>query len=85
MARLNFIWNLSRVNKRIISVIIDLLFIVFSFYAAYWVRIGEIALIKSPTVPYLLGCVAIITILSFTRLGLYRAVLRCLTFPALAV
>lgn len=85
MAKLNFIWNLSRVNKRIISVIIDLLFVVFSFYAAYWVRIGDIVLIKSPTVPYLLAGVAAITILSFTRLGLYRAVLRYLTFHALAV
>ncbi|ENM5731190.1 polysaccharide biosynthesis protein [Vibrio mimicus] len=85
MARLNFIWNLSRVNKRIISVLIDAFFIIFSFYSAYWVRVGNVEIIHSETIPYLLTTVTIITILAFTRLGLYRAILRYLTFHALAV
>ncbi|EEY39708.1 polysaccharide biosynthesis protein [Vibrio mimicus] len=85
MARLNFIWNLSRVNKRIISVLIDAFFIIFSFYSAYWVRVGNVEIIHSETIPYLLTTVTIVTILAFTRLGLYRAILRYLTFHALAV
>ncbi|ENM5726528.1 polysaccharide biosynthesis protein [Vibrio mimicus] len=85
MARLNFIWNLSRVNKRIISVLIDAFFIIFSFYSAYWVRVGNVEIIHSDTIPYLLTTVTIVTILAFTRLGLYRAILRYLTFHALAV
>ncbi|EHS1090428.1 polysaccharide biosynthesis protein [Vibrio cholerae] len=85
MARLNFIWNLSRVNKRIISVFVDAFFIIFSFYAAYWVRIGNIQFIQSETIPYLLSSVVIVTLFAFARLGLYRAILRYLTFHALAV
>lgn len=85
MARLNFIWNLSRVNKRIVSVLIDVFFIVFSFYSAYWVRVGNLEIIHSDSIPYLLATVIVVTILSFTRLGLYRAILRYLTFHALAV
>ncbi|ORP13235.1 polysaccharide biosynthesis protein [Vibrio paracholerae] len=85
MARLNFIWNLSRVNKRIISVLVDAFFIIFSFYSAYWVRVGNVEIIHSDSIPYLLATVIVVTILSFTRLGLYRAILRYLTFHALAV
>ncbi|HFG2128398.1 TPA: polysaccharide biosynthesis protein [Vibrio cholerae] len=85
MARLNFIWNLSRVNKRIISVLVDVFFIIFSFYSAYWVRVGNFEIIHSDSIPYLLATVIVVTILSFTRLGLYRAILRYLTFHALAV
>ncbi|EMW7172107.1 polysaccharide biosynthesis protein [Vibrio fluvialis] len=77
--------NLSRMNKRIISILIDTFFIIFSFYSAYWVRVGNIEIIHSPTIPYLLSTVTVVTILSFTRLGLYRAILRYLTFHALAV
>ncbi|EKO3966241.1 polysaccharide biosynthesis protein [Vibrio fluvialis] len=85
MARLSFIWNLSRLNKRIISVLVDVFFIVFSFYSAYWVRVGNVEAIHSETIPYLLSTVIVVTILCFTRLGLYRAILRYLTFHALAV
>ncbi|WP_188005908.1 polysaccharide biosynthesis protein [Vibrio cholerae] len=85
MARLNFIWNLSRVNKRIISVLVDAFFIIFSFYSAYWVRVGNVEIIHSDSIPCLLATVIVVTILSFTRLGLYRAILRYLTFHALAV
>ncbi|EJL9415221.1 polysaccharide biosynthesis protein [Vibrio cholerae] len=85
MARLSFIWNLSRVNKRIISVLVDVFFIIFSFYSAYWVRVGNFEIIHSDSIPYLLATVIVVTILSFTRLGLYRAILRYLTFHALAV
>ncbi|EPC8369112.1 TPA: polysaccharide biosynthesis protein [Vibrio cholerae] len=85
MARLNFIWNLSRVNKRIISVLVDAFFIIFSFYSAYWVRVGNVEIIHSDSIPYLLATVIVVTIQSFTRLGLYRAILRYLTFHALAV
>ncbi|EOB6645331.1 polysaccharide biosynthesis protein [Vibrio fluvialis] len=85
MARLNFIWSLSRMNKRIISVLVDTFFIIFSFYGAYWVRIGNVQFIQSETIYYLLGSVVIVTLFTFAQLGLYRAILRYLTFHALAV
>lgn len=72
-------------NKRIISVLVDTFFIIFSFYGAYWVRIGNIQFIQSETISYLLGSVVIVTLFTFARLGLYRAILRYLTFHALAV
>lgn len=85
MTRLNVIWELSRVKKRIISVLIDALFIVFAFYSAYWVRMGSVELIHSPSITYLLLSVIVVTVLAFTKLGLYRAVLRYLTLHALSV
>ncbi|MBW3697553.1 polysaccharide biosynthesis protein [Vibrio sp. T187] len=85
MTRLNFLWKLSRFNKRLISVFVDLLFVVVSFYLAYWVRVGEIELLNSFESSVVLLVTCIITVASFIRLGLYRAVLRYLTFHALAV
>ncbi|KOO01946.1 nucleoside-diphosphate sugar epimerase/dehydratase [Vibrio nereis] len=85
MARLNFIWNLSRYNKRVISVGVDAIFIVMSFYVAYWTIIGDIKPLSSPSAKYAILGTLVITIIAFTKLGLYRAVLRYLTFHALAV
>ncbi|WP_086774352.1 polysaccharide biosynthesis protein [Vibrio coralliirubri] len=85
MARLNFIWNLSRFNKRVVSVIIDTLFIVCAFYAAYWTRIGHIQPLNDKVAQYVLFGTIIVTLVAYTKLGLYRAVLRYLTFHALAV
>ncbi|MEZ9245974.1 polysaccharide biosynthesis protein [Vibrio lentus] len=85
MARLNYIWNLSRFNKRMISVCIDTIFVIASFYAAYWTRIGHIKPLNDVLNQYVLIGTLLITLFTFTRLGLYRAVLRYLTFHALAV
>ncbi|CAH7076396.1 Capsular polysaccharide biosynthesis protein CapD [Vibrio chagasii] len=85
MARLNFIWNLSRFNKRLISVFIDALFVITSFYAAYWTRIGHIKPLNDELNQYVLIGTLLVTLLAFSKLGLYRAVLRYLTFHALAV
>lgn len=85
MARLNFIWNLSRFNKRVISIFIDTIFVVTSFYAAYWTRIGHIKPLDDIYNQYVLFGTIAITLVVFTRLGLYRSILRYLTFHALAV
>ncbi|MDE1248449.1 polysaccharide biosynthesis protein [Vibrio aestuarianus] len=85
MARLNFIWTLSRFNKRIISVCIDTFFIIASFYAAYWTRIGHIQSLDDVSTRYVILGTLAVTLFVYTRLGLYRAVLRYLTFHALAV
>ncbi|KJY84169.1 nucleoside-diphosphate sugar epimerase [Vibrio galatheae] len=85
MARLNLFWNLSRFYKRLISVSIDTLFILFSFFTAYWTRIGSIKLAYDPETFWVLVGTVLLTLTAFTKLGLYRAVLRYLTFHALAV
>jgi FlaA1/EpsC-like NDP-sugar epimerase len=85
MARLNYIWELPRTHKRLISVAIDALFIIASFYAAYWSRIGHLKPLDSHLTWYVVGGTLLVTVFTFTKLGLYRAVLRYLTFHALAV
>ncbi|OEE38972.1 hypothetical protein A1QU_09315 [Vibrio anguillarum] len=85
MARLQYFWNLSRPTKRVISVLIDTLFIVGAFYAAYWVRIGDVLPLGDAVAKYVLIVTWASTIVVFSKLGLYRAILRYLTFHALAV
>lgn len=85
MAKLNFLWNISRFNKRLISLLIDTFFIISSFYIAYWVRIGYIKNFDNVANHYVIAVTVVITLLSFAKLGLYRAILRYLTFHALAV
>ncbi|MDH5929497.1 polysaccharide biosynthesis protein [Vibrio lentus] len=85
MAKLNYIWNLSRFKKRMISVFVDTIFVITSFYAAYWTRIGHIKPLDDVINQYVLVGTLIITLITFTKLGLYRAILRYLTFHALAV
>lgn len=60
-------------------------FVVVSFYAAYWTRIGHIKPLDDVLTKYVVLGTLVVTIFSFTKLGLYRAVLRYLTFHALAV
>ncbi|EPI3548286.1 polysaccharide biosynthesis protein [Vibrio vulnificus] len=85
MDKLAYIWSLPRVHKRLISLAIDTLLIAFSFFMAIWVRHGEVAVsVSSETLLTLAGTV-IVTLVTFTKLGLYRAVLRYLTFHALTV
>ncbi|HFQ4915859.1 TPA: polysaccharide biosynthesis protein [Vibrio vulnificus] len=85
MDKLAYIWSLPRVHKRLISLAIDTLLITFSFFMAIWVRHGEVAVsVSSETLLTLAGTV-VVTLVTFTKLGLYRAVLRYLTFHALTV
>ncbi len=85
MNKLNFIWGMPRFYKRLISITIDIIFIVISAYGAYWARLGTVEPLSSPIARYVIIGTAITTIAVFIKLGLYRAVLRYLTFQALAV
>ncbi|WP_253650356.1 MULTISPECIES: nucleoside-diphosphate sugar epimerase/dehydratase [Vibrio] len=85
MQRLQFIWQLSRTNKRIVSVLIDIMLIFMAFHLAILVRSGETNYFTYPVVWGIQIAVTIVTIAVFARLGLYRAVLRYLTFQALFV
>ncbi|CAM4188139.1 polysaccharide biosynthesis protein [Vibrio neonatus] len=85
MFKLKTIWDLPRVTKRTISVVVDSIFIITAYYAAHWARLGDLMwLPKYDNHNVLLGTL-VITIFAFTKLGLYRAVLRYLTFHALYV
>ncbi|MDG2932590.1 polysaccharide biosynthesis protein, partial [Vibrio parahaemolyticus] len=85
MQRLQFLWQLSRTNKRIVSVLIDTVLIFLAFHLAILVRSGETNYFTYPTVWGIQVVVTLITVVVFARLGLYRAVLRYLTFQALFV
>ncbi|ENC6721570.1 polysaccharide biosynthesis protein [Vibrio harveyi] len=85
MQRLQFIWQLSRTNKRIVSVLIDIILIFMAFHLAILVRSGDSNSFTYPAVWAIQIAVTIVTIAVFARLGLYRAVLRYLTFQALFV
>ena len=85
MQRLQFFWQLSRTNKRIVSMMIDIGFIFIAFHLALLVRLGSIENFSSPLILEVLAAVAFVTVVVFKRLGLYRAVLRYLTFQALSV
>ncbi|EKZ9201528.1 polysaccharide biosynthesis protein [Vibrio vulnificus] len=85
MDKLAYIWSLPRVHKRLISLAIDTLLITFSFFMAIWVRHGEVAVSVSAETWLTLAGTVVVTLITFTRLGLYRAVLRYLTFHALTV
>ncbi|EJG1657044.1 polysaccharide biosynthesis protein [Vibrio parahaemolyticus] len=85
MQRLQFIWQLSRTNKRIVSVLIDIMLIFMAFHWAILVRSGETNSFTYPVVWGIQIAVTIVTIAVFAWLGLYRAVLRYLTFQALFV
>lgn len=85
MQRLQCIWQLSRTHKRIVSVLIDIILIFMAFHLAILVRSGEINYFTYPAVWGIQIVVTMVTIVVFARLGLYRAVLRYLTFQALFV
>ena len=85
MQRLHFIWHLSRFKKRVISVSIDTLLIIFALHIALWTRLGEFHFLNNGDNLLLTGLTVITTVIAFTKIGLYRAVLRYLTFQALFV
>ncbi|KFK47938.1 hypothetical protein JS87_24170 [Vibrio vulnificus] len=85
MDKLAYKRSLPRVNKRLTSLAIDTLLITFSFFMAIWVRHGEVAVSVSAETWLTLAGTVVVTLIAFTRLGLYRAVLRYLTFHALTV
>ncbi len=85
MQRLEFIWQLSRTRKRILSILIDVGLIFSAFHLALLVRLGNNQFLYDPVVWGIALSLTFVTILVFVRLGLYRAVIRFLTFQALFV
>lgn len=85
MDKLAYIYALPRMYKRLISLGIDSCFIAFSFFAAIWVRLGEVISSLSHATLLTLAGTLVVTLIAYTRLGLYRAILRYLTFHALTV
>ncbi|MGL4601030.1 MAG: polysaccharide biosynthesis protein [Plesiomonas sp.] len=80
---LDFLGTLSRTNKRFISVFTDSVLIALTFWGAYWLRLEEGWPIDSLHHWLLLAALVFFSIVVFARLGLYRAVLRYVSFRVL--
>lgn len=81
----SLIFEMSRTQKRIISLFIDIVLLTTSFFLAYWTRLGGIVSFDNTEIWMTLLCTIAITLLTFIKLGLYRAVLRYISFKALAM
>lgn len=75
--------SLSRASKRAISVAVDTLLITMAYWGAYWIRLEHSWPIASPHHWVLLCAIIVLSISVFVRLGLYRAILRYVSFRVL--
>lgn len=79
---IQFLLNASRRNKRLISIIYDILAVMCSLYLAIAFRLGSATFTVGIDEIASLIATVIVTIYSFIRLGMYRAVLRYMMLPA---
>ncbi|PSV22649.1 nucleoside-diphosphate sugar epimerase [Photobacterium leiognathi subsp. mandapamensis] len=85
MKVMNKILSLSRPKKRIISCLCDAIFIGVAYFLSFFVRLDNVDAIYSVEIWKGLIPLIFVTIFAFSQLGLYRAILRYLTFQALLV
>ena len=74
--------GLQRRNKAIILISADVFFVVFALWAAFSLRWGEVYVPKGDEW-YLFAVAPVIAVPIFTRLGLYRAIIRYIEIRAL--
>lgn len=80
-----YLLSISRAKKRVISIAIDAVFIAIAFWGAFGVRYGHFDSITDVELWQTYAILALVTIATFVKLGLYRAILRYLSFHALMV
>ncbi|HIF9178734.1 TPA: polysaccharide biosynthesis protein [Photobacterium damselae] len=85
MKLINRVLSLSRPQKRIVSFLCDAIFITVAYFGAFFVRLESFEPIQSIGLWQELIPLIILTVFVFIKLGLYRAILRYLTFQALFV
>ncbi|WP_036800127.1 nucleoside-diphosphate sugar epimerase/dehydratase [Photobacterium marinum] len=73
----------KRTNKRIITITYDIIAVIFSLYLAMSLRLSDWMFEITVKEIASFALTVIVTIFSFVRLGMYRAVLRYLMLPAL--
>ncbi|MBR9727286.1 polysaccharide biosynthesis protein [Shewanella intestini] len=83
MQHLQKIFSLSRAQKRLVSLLGDSVFITLSFWMALFVRIDEVHIFSNISYWTVLFFVLPMSLFFFTKLGLYRAVLRYIGLHAL--
>jgi len=83
MKFMQFLFSLSRTQKRLVSVAIDSLFLITAFWLALLVRLDNFSVFFETNYWSLVSVVCPISILVFVKLGLYRAILRYMGLQAL--
>jgi len=74
--------NLPRLHKRLISVMADVVALLFALWAAFSLRLDQSFWVPSQDQLVISGLTVVFTIAFFVRLGLYRAVVRYLSDKA---
>lgn len=77
------IFSMPRLYKRLISIFIDTLFICVAFFGAYYTRLESMQYFYVEQYWQLFFILTLTTLFIFTRVGLYRAILRYLSIHAL--
>lgn len=80
-----WILSLPRRNKLLISLACDVFFVFIAYWGALGVRYGHYNYISEIQLWHCLAALTLITLFVFIQLGLYRAILRYLTFHTLVV
>lgn len=80
---LTYILQLPRAAKRLISLAADVILLSVAFWGGYWVRLDHLTPIDGRDQWLLLAAVIPVTLFVFIRIGLYRAVLRFVSFRVL--
>jgi FlaA1/EpsC-like NDP-sugar epimerase len=75
--------TMSRLKKRILSVSIDIVLLVSSCFAAYFIRNKNLDLLKNEQFLFWMAVMVCCTLYVFVKLGLYRAVIRYMGSQAL--
>ncbi|MBS0043577.1 polysaccharide biosynthesis protein [Shewanella sp. M16] len=84
MEFLQFLFSLKRSQKRLVSVAVDSVFLLFAFWFALLVRLDSVEVLLKSQYWGLIALTLPVSIAAFVRLGLYRAVLRYLGSQALS-
>ena len=82
MSLIKSVLNLSRSNKRVISLLIDSSFLFFAFWLALIVRLDTLAPLNNSAYWQVFLAALPVSLLVFVKLGLYRAVLRYMNMQA---
>lgn len=83
MQFLHPIWGMPRPLKRFVSIVVDIIFIILSFWGAFATRLDGIdTYMQQISYWKLLAILIPCTLLVFTKSGLYRAILRYLSLHA---
>ncbi|MGF1758911.1 polysaccharide biosynthesis protein [Photobacterium sagamiensis] len=83
MSHLDSILTIPRPFKRLISIVADTVFITVAFFLAFWTRFGNFDLLTDATYLQVLAILVVSTLFLYTKVGLYRAILRYLSVHAL--